>query len=45
MRMVRSIESLVLKPNVVYEMTLTIVSFLFAAMPEKTQKNLQAPFV
>ncbi|MBP1039237.1 hypothetical protein J8631_27220, partial [Serratia fonticola] len=35
-----SIFSLVKKPNVIYEMTLTIVNFVFATMPERTKKNL-----
>lgn len=39
-RMLRSIFSLVKKPNVIYEMTLTIVNFVFATMPERTKKNL-----
>lgn len=37
-RMLRSIFSLVKKPNVIYEMTLTIVNFVFATMPERTKK-------
>lgn len=39
-RILRSIFSLVKKPNVIYEMTLTIVNFVFATMPERTKTNL-----
>lgn len=39
LRMLTSIRSLIIKPNVIYEMTLTIVTFIFERMPERTKKD------
>lgn len=39
LRMLYSIRSLIMKPAVIYEMTFTIVKFIFSTMPEKTKKN------
>lgn len=40
LRMIYSLSSLILKPTVIYDMTLAIVNFLFATMPERTKKSL-----
>ncbi|CNI62408.1 Uncharacterised protein [Yersinia pekkanenii] len=39
LRMIYSLKSIIVKPTVIYEMTLTIVTFLFATMPERTKKD------
>lgn len=39
LRMLYSIRSLIMKPTVIYEMTLTIVTFIFETMPERTKKD------
>lgn len=39
MRMILSIIPLVTKPNVIYDIALTIINFLFSTMPERTKKS------
>lgn len=39
LRMLYSIRSLIMKPTVIYDMTLTIVNFIFETMPERTKKD------